>query len=183
MALLDYASAEVKEPSNPGVIADLRALLEAARPAVVYTHNLADKHDTHVAVALRTLHALRGLPAEIRPSRLYGCEVWRDLDWLADEDKIALRVDAHENFAAALLGVFDSQICGGKRYDLATIGRRRAHATYHASHGIDVSSGLTFAMDLTPLMNDPDRSVGGYVAGYIERLGDEIAQRLVRLGG
>ena len=183
MALLDYASAEVKEPSNPGVIADLRALLEAARPAVVYTHNLADKHDTHVAVALRTLHVLRGLPAEIRPSRLYGCEVWRDLDWLADEDKIALRVDAHENLAAALLGVFDSQICGGKRYDLATIGRRRAHATYHASHGIDVSSGLTFAMDLTPLMNDPDRSVGGYVAGYIERLGDEIAQRLVRLGG
>ena len=114
---------------------------------------------------------------------LYGCEVWRDLDWLADEDKIALRVDAHENLAAALLGVFDSQICGGKRYDLATKGRRRAHATYHASHGIDTSSGLTFAMDLTPLMNDPDQSVNRYVAGYLERFADEIAQRLARLGG
>ena len=35
---------------------------------------------------------------------------------------------------AALIGVFDSQIAGGKRHDLAVLGRRRANATYNASH-------------------------------------------------
>ena len=53
------------------------------------------------------------------------------------------------------MGVFDSQVTGGKRYDLATAGRRLAHATYYASHGTDEESALNFAMDLTPLVEDP----------------------------
>lgn len=182
MALLDYTSGSVKDPARREAIEDLKELFLAARPETVYTHNPADKHDTHVAVALRTIQALRELPAEVRPARLYGCEVWRDLDWLVDEDKVALRVDAHENLAAALLGVFDSQICGGKRYDLATLGRRRAHATYHSSHGVDDTAGLTFAMDLTPLVADPGLSVGAYVAAFQERFLREVAARLERLG-
>jgi hypothetical protein len=55
-----------------------------------------------------------------------GCEVWRDLDWLLDSDKVALDSSAKPELAAALLKVFDSQISGGKRYDLATLGRRAA---------------------------------------------------------
>ena len=86
--------------------------------------------------------AIRRCPPAERPEKLYGCEVWRDLDWLTDEDKVVFDVSAHENLQAALLGVFDSQICGGKRYDLATLGRRRAHATYFASHGTDDATGL-----------------------------------------
>lgn len=182
IVLLDYTSGSVKDPARREAIEDLKELFLAARPETVYTHNPADKHDTHVAVALRTIQALRELPAEVRPARLYGCEVWRDLDWLVDEDKVALRVDAHENLAAALLGVFDSQICGGKRYDLATLGRRRAHATYHSSHGVDDTAGLTFAMDLTPLVADPGLSVGAYVAAFQERFLREVAARLERLG-
>ncbi|MGE5549028.1 MAG: PIG-L deacetylase family protein [Bacteroidota bacterium] len=182
IVLLDYTSGSVKDPARREAIEDLKELFLAARPEAVYTHNPADKHDTHVAVALRTIQALRELPAEVRPARLYGCEVWRDLDWLVDEDKVALRVDAHENLAAALLGVFDSQICGGKRYDLATLGRRRAHATYHSSHGVDDTAGLTFAMDLTPLVADPGLSVGAYVAAFQERFLREVAARLERLG-
>ncbi|MCL6614772.1 MAG: PIG-L family deacetylase, partial [Firmicutes bacterium] len=149
--LLDHPSAAVKDPAECGPVEDLKTLFAAARPRIVYTHNPADKHDTHVAVALRTIQALRELPPEMRPEKVLGCEVWRDLDWLVDEDKVALRVGGRDNLASALLGVFDSQICGGKRYDLATMGRRRAHATYHATHGVDEATGLTFAMDLTPL--------------------------------
>ena len=62
---------------------------------------------------------------------------------------------ARSNIAAALVGVFDSQVTGGKRYDLATAGRRLAHATYYASHGTDQESAMNFAMDLTPLVEDP----------------------------
>jgi hypothetical protein len=164
-------------------VEDLRLLLEAAKPQVIYTHDLADKHDTHVAVALRVIEAIRGLPEGERPERLYGCEVWRDLDWMVDADKVTFDLSAHENLQAALLGVFDSQICGGKRYDLATMGRRRAHATYHESHGTDVVTGMSLGMDLTPLIADPARSVQSYVQGFTERFAQEVLTRIRRLQG
>ena len=182
LVLLDHPSSAVKDAAQREVVEDLKTLLETARPSVIYTHNPADKHDTHVAVAVRTIQALRELPPEARPATLLGCEVWRDLDWLSDEDKVALRVDGHENLAASLLGVFDSQICGGKRYDLATMGRRRAHATYHSSHGVDATGGLTFAMDLTPLLADPGLDVITFVSGYIDRFAGEVKERLGRVG-
>lgn len=180
-AFLDYTSAQVKDPANVDVIEDLKNVIQAAQPEVIYTHNPADKHDTHVAVVLRVIRALRELPESSRPAKLLGCEVWRDLDWLNDEDKVVLNVEAHENLAAALLGVFDSQICGGKRYDLATMGRRRAHATYHASHGTDVSTALTFAIDLTPLISDESISVAEYVKGFIDRFAQEVLGRIQKL--
>ncbi|PYQ39660.1 MAG: PIG-L family deacetylase, partial [Acidobacteria bacterium] len=108
----DYASADVKTPKAPPVIADLAAILSAARPEVVYTHNLADKHDTHVGTALRVIEACRTLPLDQRPSRVLGGEVWRDLDWMCDPDKVAIDVQDRESLTAALLGVFDSQITG-----------------------------------------------------------------------
>lgn len=128
--LLAYPSSAVKDSTNSGPVQDLITVLEATRPEVVYTHNLADKHATHVAVALRVIEAIRSLPAEARPARLYGCEVWRDLGWMLDADKVIFDTSAMENLQEALLGVFDSQISGGKRYDLATMGRRRANATF-----------------------------------------------------
>ena len=181
--LLDYPSSAVKDSGDRAPVEDLELLLEVAKPQVVYTHNLADKHDTHVAVALRVIEAIRGLPEGERPERLYGCEVWRDLDWMVDADKVTFDLSAHENLQAALLGVFDSQICGGKRYDLATIGRRRAHATYHESHGTDVTTGMSFAMDLTPLIADPGRSIQSYVQEFTERFAQEVLTRVTRLQG
>jgi len=181
LALLDYPSSAIKDGSNKDPVADIAALLKAARPEAVFTHNLADKHDTHVGVTLKTIEAIRGLPDDERPGTLYGCEVWRDLDWMIDEDKAAFDCSGHENLQAALLGVFDSQVAGGKRYDLATLGRRKAHATYHATHGTDVATGLTFAMDLTPLIQDPAQDAGAYVQEHIDRFAQEVRDRLAKL--
>lgn len=180
--LLDHPSAEVQDPANTAVVADLEQILLATRPQVVYTHNLADKHNTHVAVALKALVALRRLPAEARPHAVYGCEVWRGLDWLLDEDRVAFDCSARESLQAALLGVFDSQICGGKRYDLATLGRRRANATYCASHATDTTTGMAFAMDLTPLIADPTRDIAAYVQGYITRFASDVQTRIRKFG-
>jgi LmbE family N-acetylglucosaminyl deacetylase len=179
--LLDYPSSAVTDGSSKAPVEDLAKLLKVAKPEVVYTHNLADKHDTHVGVVLRVIEAIRRLSAEERPQRLYGCEVWRDLDWMVDADKVVFEVSAHGNLQAALLGVFDSQICGGKQYDLATMGRRRANATYYASHSTDVATGMIFAMDLTPLIEDPDVSIRAYVREFTERFVQEVTGRLVRL--
>jgi LmbE family N-acetylglucosaminyl deacetylase len=176
--ILDYPSKIVKDGSNQQPVEDLASLFNLARPQIVYTHNLADKHDTHVAVALKVIAAIRRLPEQDRPQHLYGCEVWRDLDWMMDADRVALDCSAHENLQAALLGIFDSQIYGGKRYDLATMGRRRAHATYYASHGVDVTTGLTYAMDLTPLITDPSRDVTTFMLEFIQRFSQDVAAHL-----
>jgi LmbE family N-acetylglucosaminyl deacetylase len=177
---LDYSSGAVKDPHNNHVVGDLKRIIAAAKPQAIYTHNLADKHDTHVATALRVIQALRDLPADSRPQHLYGCEVWRNLDWLNDDDKVIFDVDGHENLATSLVGLFDSQVAGGKRYDLATMGRRRANATYLASHGVDKSTSLIFAIDLTPVI-DPSVDVKEYTLGYIDRFAKEVSGRIAKL--
>jgi LmbE family N-acetylglucosaminyl deacetylase len=165
---LNYSSVAVKDASDPKLEQDLAAVLEACRPEVVYAHNPVDKHETHLAASLAAVRAIRSLPAAHRPRAVYGCEVWRNLDWLPDSMKAALDVSGHENLAAALIGIYDSQVAGGKRYDLATMGRRRANATYFDSHATDQAEALWFAMDLTPLAADDALDVESYVLGHID---------------
>jgi LmbE family N-acetylglucosaminyl deacetylase len=178
---LDYTSSAVKDGANTHVVEDLKKVLAATRPQVIYTHNLADKHDTHVAVALRVIRALRELPADLRPHHLYGCEVWRNLDWLNDKDKVVFDVSAHENLATSLVGIFDSQICGGKRYDLATMGRRRANASYLESHATDVATSVIFGIDLTPLIKNPSLDLKECIGGFINRFAEEVSSRIAKL--
>jgi hypothetical protein len=178
VAFLDYSSSEIKNADYSDPVSDLSRLMLQASPEVVYTHNLADKHDTHVAVALRTLAAIRALPRDVRPRKVYGCEVWRNLDWLLDEDKVIFHLDSHENIGASLVGMFDSQISGGKRYDLATMGRRRANATYLESHSVDVSQFVDFAMDLTPLALDDQLDVCEFVTQLVQRLARDVERRV-----
>ncbi len=179
--ILDYPSKAVKDAANKQVIEDLVRILQAAKPEVVYTHNLADKHDTHVGVAVKVVAAIRSLPASERPQQLFGCEVWRALDWMMDDDKVPFDCTLHENLQASLVGVFDSQIAGGKRYDLATMGRRKANATYFASHGVDTTELLNFGMDLSPLIHDPSLDVIAYVQSYIQRFADDVAARINKM--
>jgi LmbE family N-acetylglucosaminyl deacetylase len=180
--ILDYPSKAIKDSSERRTVEDLAAILSLAKPQFVYTHNLADKHDTHVAVAIRTITAIRSLSASDRPQKCFGCEVWRDLDWMLDSDKVCFDLTAHENLQASLLGVYDSQISGGKRYDLASMGRRRANATYFESHGVDTTLGLSIAMDLTPLIQEPDKDISAFVGEYIQRFAQDVSDRLKRLG-
>ena len=180
---LAHPSKDVKNPDHPGVGADLDAVFAGCQPEVLYLHNPADKHDTHVAVLVRCIEALRRLPANRRPGLVLGCEVWRDLDWLVEPDKVALDAGRRPELAVALLQVFDSQVTGGKRYDLATVGRRAAHATYHTSHATDQLGGITWAMDLTPLVSDSELPVSEYVRSFVDRLQYDIACRLQLVGG
>lgn len=183
MVQLDYSSSAVKNPTAPELKNDLKAILAATKPEVVYTHNLADKHDTHIGVVVATLQAMRELPRDQRPKQVIGCEVWRNLDWLADNEKVLMDVSGRDNLAAALNGVFDSQIAGGKRYDLATLGRRAANATFFDSHATDHATQLSFGMDLAPLVADESMDIAAYVCGFIDRFKDDVRKKLgKRLG-
>ncbi len=180
--MLDYPSKSIKDPAETESVQDLVQILEACHPRYIYTHNLTDKHDTHVGTALKLIRALNKLPKAARPERLFGCEVWRDLDWMVDQDKVAFDLSRHENLQAALLGVFDSQIEGGKRYDLASMGRRRANATYYESHGVDVATGMSFAMDMTPLIGAEPMELIPFIQDYIQHFSLDVRERLKRLG-
>lgn len=168
MAQLGYPSSTVKQREPQNLIDELVALLKASRPKIVYTHNPADKHASHLGVFSALLKALRTLPKAERPEKLIGCEVWRNLDWLCDGKKVLMDVSAHGNVSAALNGVFDSQITGGKRYDLAVTGRRRANATFLDSHSIDNAQELICGIDITALIEDDQLSPIVFVKAAIE---------------
>ncbi len=176
--LLGYPSAVVKDKNKAGPTGDIEALLRAASPEVVYTHNPMDKHATHVAVALRVIEAVRRLPRSSRPGRLYGCEAWRGLDWLPDEDKVVFDCSANEDLQRRLIEVFESQIAGGKRYDLAVMGRRRANATYSDPHQADEAAGAVYGVDMTPLIQDDGLHVAEFALAFTEKLQSDVASRL-----
>ncbi len=178
---LNYTSGQVKDPKNASLADDLAGIMRVCRPQAVYTHNIADKHETHVAVALAAIRAMRSLPADARPSRVLGCEVWRGLDWLQDEQKVALDLTGHDSLAAALIGVHDSQVAGGKRYDLASLGRRQANATYFQSHATDEAQSLWFAMDLTPLVQDANLNVAAFIGRHLDNFRNDVINRVQRL--
>ncbi len=179
---LDYPSARVGDPNDTALVNDILTLLQRTTPEYVYLHNPADKHETHVGVLVRSIEALRRLDPEQVPRRVLGCEVWRDLDWLMDEDKELLPVSAYPNLAASLVGLFDSQISGGKRYDLATAGRRLANATYFDPLSIDTEIALTYAIDLTPVVTDQSISLAEHTLQHVDRFRADVESRLKRLG-
>jgi LmbE family N-acetylglucosaminyl deacetylase len=175
---LSHPSSDVKQSGHAGVAGDLAAIFSGCRPDVVFLHNPADKHDTHIAVLYRCIEAICSLPADRRPKRVLGCEVWRDLDWLPDSEKVALDSGRHPALAQKLLAVFDSQISGGKRYDLAAVGRRLANATFHTSHATDSLAGITWAIDLTPATREGGPNVRDLTAALIARFAADVSQRL-----
>jgi LmbE family N-acetylglucosaminyl deacetylase len=181
LALLDHPSKDVKDPANQAVIDELVEIITQASPEILYTHNLADKHDTHIGVVTKVITALRKVPKAHQPNQVFGCEVWRDLDWVLDEETVAFDVSAHPNLASSLVEIFDSQIIGGKRYDLATIGRRLANATFRSSHTVDERNAVTYAMDLTPLMLDPTLDITTFITGYIDRFKRDVENRIQKV--
>jgi len=161
------------------LVEDLKNLIGRVRPKAVYTHNIMDKHRHHVLVSFCVVKALRELG--FTPERFLGCEVWRGLDWLPDGDKVTFDVSAHQNLTNSLMGVYDSQISGGKRYDLATAGRKRTNATYFDPYHPDEAELLEFAVDLMPLLADPNMTPVEYARQLIGRFESEVVEGLEKL--
>lgn len=179
IAQLAHPSSRIKNPlTDDDLVGDLLLLIEKTSPEVIYTHNLADKHGTHIAVTSAVIKAIRQLPKDHRPGQLIGCEVWRDLDWLADDKKVVMDLGTDAELAARLNGIFKSQISGGKRYDLAVEGRRRAHATFFDSHSTDECERVCFGMDLTPLIIHDDLSPAEYALEMIKEFEADVRRQV-----
>lgn len=183
MVQLRFTSKAIRDAENKAPAQELSAVLRAMKPETVMTHNFADKHNTHVGTALNVLRAIRLLPKNERPKKFLGAEIWRSLDWVCDKEKLRLDAGGNDALAAALMGVFDSQIAGGKRYDTATFGRRRANATYGDSHAVDTLEQVCFAIDMTPLIEDDTLCPGKFILGFVDRFVAEIRETLASAGG
>jgi len=177
LVFLGYESHAVKKSGNKQLLEDLQNLVKLTRPEIIYTHNLADKHHTHVGVTLRLVEALRGLPTEFLPQKLIGCEVWRGLDWLPDDQKVIFDLSERKDLQRKLVEVFASQT-QGKNYVDAILGRRAANATFFASHVTDRSRGLGFGMDLTPLLEDPGLDPAVFLMRVLKSFEDEVMNLL-----
>jgi len=166
---LDHPSPAIRGAGHATLVAELTEVLLATRPVNVYTHNLLDKHSTHLAAGLAAVEAARSLPPDARPWRVIGIEGWRSLDWLEDDEKILLDVTGQRELADRLSAVFASQIEGGKRYDLAEAGRRRANATLLEPRAVDTAEEVSFAMDLSPLVQNDELDIAEFVSAAVDR--------------
>lgn len=178
MIQLGHSSAETIDPAFTRLERELASILEACPGSSLYTHNPADKHRSHTAVFAAVLRAIRSLPPESRPARLVGCEVWRDLDWLCDHEKVRMDVSGHDTLANRLNAVFVSQIAGGKRYDLAVTGRRAANATFYEPRDGDAATQVITGMDLTPLMGDDRIDPVEFTCAMIQRFEAQVRLEL-----
>lgn len=179
---LGFPSAEIRQGINPNLVADLLQILRATQPRVVYLHNPADRHETHIAVLCSSLAALRQLPASSRPKEIYGCEVWGDLDWVPTSRIVRLPCTAPEDFGPSLLRCFRSQVEGGKRYDLAASGRRRAQATFADAYSADQAQEVVLALDLLPLLESEAPTLEEFVSRLIHEFRQLTVERIHRMG-
>ena len=170
-----YSSAEICDDlTYARLVSKLREIVDSCRPEVLYLHNPADKHPTHLRVLTACIDAVRAISPENRPGAVWGCEVWRDLDWLRDSDKVILPTDAYPDLARGLIEVFASQIAGGKGYVDAVLGRRRANATFFASHEVDGIRSCCYAMDLGPLFGDDPMSIEALLKGHSDHFASDL---------
>jgi LmbE family N-acetylglucosaminyl deacetylase len=174
LIFLKHQSQDVKDPQNQTLVQELQTIFQNAHADTIYTHNLCDKHPTHVAVSIKVIQALKNLDIKDRPKHLYGVEVWRGLDWLNDRDKVMFDVSEAIDLTTQQLQAFTSQIMGGKRYDSGVIGRRFANATFLESHAVDHAQQLIYAMDLTPLIDASNQEIIPFVKERIRRFEDDV---------
>jgi len=151
---LAYSSLALKQAQGDDqCVADLKTILSLCPFHTLYTHALFDRHQSHIAVVDHVLRAVADLPKlQQNIQHAYGVEVWGSLDWVPQDFRKDIPV-ADVSLLQELIGVFESQIAGGKRYDQAIIGRLEANATFSRSHQVDNSPYLQYAMDLMPVIS------------------------------
>jgi LmbE family N-acetylglucosaminyl deacetylase len=169
---------EKNSSTDPHLANVLYEILQQLNPQIIYTHHPFDKHPTHRAVYRAVMEALRRLPTIQQPKKLFGGEVWRSLDWVTDDDKICLDVSANPELLEKLISVFDSQLSGGKRYDLATLGRYRANATYATPYTTDQALLIAHAIDLMPLLHNTQLTLQEFALGFVDRFRKQIIKEL-----
>lgn len=168
--MLNYKSSDLLHPSPYSkLVTTLKEALSETQPRYLYTHSPIDRHTTHRLIAFATIEALRTLPERDWLMSFWGCEVWGSLDWLDKRDLHILDHSKHTELANELNQCFPSQILGGKNYAEAIKGRRIANACLMQAHKKDSFKEVTYALNLKPLIQDPERSIPDFFEKKLDR--------------
>ena len=116
------------------------------------------------------------MPKEKWPEKIIALEGWRDLDWLSDGEKVLFDC-ADEELFLKLVSVYESQIAGGKRYDVASVGRRRANATFFSSHSVDAFESVSYGMDITDELKG-GKSPEDIILAAMKRFESDVLKRI-----
>ena len=177
---LMYDSREVKDLADTRLERDLQAILDAVRPDRVFLHNPCDRHDTHVAVCLRSIRALRAVTASTgwMPEAVLGCEVWRSLDWVVHHDRVHVRLHDEGMLSDHLIHAYKSQYAQNTQYEMALRGRRIVNATHQEALSQGEAHQVEFAMDLLPLVRDPSLDVETFVRHILHHFEHDVMSRV-----
>ncbi len=175
VVLLAYGSDDVRGTGSARheVVASIAAVVGAARPVRVHTHDPADTHVTHVAVAAAVIDALRSVGPTGQPEQLLGWEGWRSLAWLPEAYLHRSDLSGRVEEAMDLARHHASQM-GPKRYDEAVPGRWRANATFTNPRHLDQSTAVAVAWDLTATL-DPRVDPAVALAAVVGQFSGETA--------
>ena len=178
MIQLGYESTQLLGSICLPLVEVLQSILTEIRPQVLYLHNPADRHATHVSVCLHAVEALRRMPEVHLPEQIWGVEVWRGLDWVDPAQITILDVSGSSELQSKLLASHQSQLQDGKRYDLAVRGRNVANATFASSTSVDELESAIYALDLRPLVGADAISVADYIRQLASQLQSELLKNL-----
>jgi LmbE family N-acetylglucosaminyl deacetylase len=172
LTLLKYPSSTIKA-QDPHIMEDLVKLIEMIKPETIYLHNPFDKHATHVACCLAALKAIDALKDKSYIKDVFGCEVWRGLDWVVTKDKVFMDTYLHQDELLPILSVFESQIAGGKRYDTALMGRWAANATFNDSHAVDDYTNCSYMINMNDVALNK-MPITDFVNKYLNNFKEEV---------
>ena len=71
---------------------------------------------------------------------------------------------------------------GGKRYDLAAAGRRKAQATFADAYSPDQAQEVVLALNLLPLLEHGAPSLQDFVSGLINEFRQQTTERIQKIG-
>lgn len=171
---LGYSSASIKPPpkgqkgdetrdARLALVKNLKDIIHASHPKVLYLHSPFDKHETHQATTAAALMALKELHAE-EPGyepQVLGVEVWRKHEFLVGREASlddphlvrAFLTEAELKHQETLIDCFPSQNEGAKPYPSATIGHARSNATFDNPHASSMdTAGIMNMVDLSPIV-------------------------------
>jgi len=177
LVMLGHSSKRVRRPASQLPLNDLIQILELTHPHTIYTHNPADRHPTHVGAFQLALESIRHLNANEQPTQFYGAEFWGSLDWVDPHQRISFDCSQDQDLQDKLLRVFSSQNAA-KDYPQGLLGRRKANATLLNSHQADQHEAVVYALDLLPLLDNPDLQPGTYLAPLLDEFKSSVISRL-----
>lgn len=133
-------------------LGELKSYLLGSKAESIVTHSPFDRHETHRSVVGVLIDLFSSIEMRRYPRSILGVEVWGNLDWLPEDEKIYLPIK-NPKFVCKLLSSYRSQNETGKLFHLGTVARMAANATF--SESIEGSEGGHFllAHDLVPFIS------------------------------